>query len=166
MLDVARLDQGVFAVDLAPLDLVALIGEVVATMSTPDRPVELRAAEEVIVAADAARVRQCVENLLANAVQHAPSGTAVKVTVSVEDYLGQSWATILVSDEGPGIAPELLPRLFERFARSSSSAGLGIGLYLAREIAEAHRGTLEVTSSPGAGTQFRLSIPAEASHLR
>jgi signal transduction histidine kinase len=117
------------------------------------------------VTADAARVHQALENLLANAVQHAPSGTAVKVTVSVEDYLGQSWATIFVSDEGPGIAPELLPRLFERFARSSSSAGLGIGLYLARQITEAHRGTLEVTSSPGAGTQFRLSIPVDSPGL-
>jgi signal transduction histidine kinase len=68
---------------------------------------------------------------------------------------------IIVSDQGPGIDPKLLPRLFDRFARSSESAGLGIGLFLAREIAEAHGGRLEVTSSSVTGTQFRLVLPME-----
>ncbi len=79
-----------------------------------------------------------------------------------QEAVGQTWATISVSDKGPGIDPLLLPRLFERYARSSSSVGLGVGLYLARQIAEAHHGTLEVTSSPGVGTQFRLTVPAES----
>jgi two-component system OmpR family sensor kinase len=111
--------------------------------------------------ADASRVRQAVENLVANAVQHAPAGTRVRIHVAPEQCDGESSAVIIVSDQGPGIDPKLLPRLFDRFARSSESAGLGIGLFLAREIAEAHGGRLEVTSSSVTGTQFRLVLPME-----
>jgi len=67
---------------------------------------------------------------------------------------------ITVRDEGPGIAPELMPRLFERFAMGPGSEGLG--LYLARGIAEAHGGTLTVESKPGRGTAFHLSLPLGA----
>lgn len=64
-----------------------------------------------------------------------------------------------VRDAGPGIAPNLLPTLFDRFSRGSGSAGLGLGLYLARGIAEAHGGTLTVQSRLGQGTTFYLSLP-------
>lgn len=64
-----------------------------------------------------------------------------------------------VRDAGPGIAPNLLPTLFDRFSRGSGSAGLGLGLYLARGIVEAHGGTLTVQSRLGQGTTFYLSLP-------
>jgi len=67
-----------------------------------------------------------------------------------------------VRDEGPGIAPTLLPTLFDRFARASSSSGLGLGLYLARGIADAHGGTLSVESEAGKGTAFHLRLPLNA----
>ena len=69
---------------------------------------------------------------------------------------------ITVCDEGPGIAPELMPTLFERFAMGPGSEGLGLGLYLARGIAEAHGGTLTVESKPGRGAAFHLSLPLGA----
>lgn len=70
---------------------------------------------------------------------------------------------ISVADRGPGINPQLLPRLFDRFARAPNSTGLGIGLFLARQIAEAHGGRLEVASSPADGTQFNLVLPPRTS---
>src|SRR5205807_7036745 len=113
--------------------------------------------------ADASRVRQAVENLVANAVQHAPPGTRVRIHVGQgqEQSDAKSSAVIMVSDQGSGIDPKLLPRLFDRFARSSESTGLGLGLFLARKIAEAHGGRIEVTSSPVTGTQFCLVLPME-----
>ncbi len=110
---------------------------------------------------DASRVRQAVENLVANAVQHAPPGTRVRIHVAHERADGESAAVIMVSDQGPGIDPKLLPRLFDRFARSSESSGLGLGLFLARQIAQAHGGRLEVTSSSTTGTQFSLVLAIE-----
>src|SRR5205814_1823126 len=127
----------------------------------PSTRIDVQMVPELRVVADPARVRQAVENLLANAVQHAPPGTTVHVRVAHDESLPQPTALVAITDRGPGIDPALLPRLFERFARSSNSNGLGIGLYVARQIAEAHGGRLEVTSSAQDGTQFRLSLPAE-----
>jgi two-component system, OmpR family, sensor kinase len=165
LLDIARIDQGLFELDPEPMDVVALARDAAQAVQVVGTPIQVETPPEFAVTADRARVRQALENLLANAVQHAPAGTTVILEVFGEHHLGQSWVTIRVSDQGPGIDPALLPRLFDRFARSSRSAGLGMGLYLARQIAEAHHGRLEVTSSPGAGTQFRLSFPAGSSDL-
>ena len=165
LLDIARIDQGLFVLRPEPMDLVILARDAAEAVQVVGTPIRVEAPPELALTADPARLRQALENLLANAVQHAPSGTAVTLEVFGEDHLGTSWVTVRVSDQGPGIKSDLLPRLFDRFARSSGSAGLGMGLYLARQIAEAHHGTLEVTSSPGAGTQFRLSIPAESADL-
>jgi two-component system, OmpR family, sensor kinase len=162
LLDVARIDQGLFELNAEPTDVVAVARQAAEAVQDPATPIQLSAPPEVRVVGDPARLRQALENVLANAVQHAPLGTVVRLEVTEEQHAEGLWAMIRVSDEGPGIDPTILPRLFERFARSSSSMGLGIGLYLARQIAEAHDGTLEVTSSPGAGTHFRLSIPAES----
>src|SRR5206468_9136064 len=100
--------------------------------------IEVDVPSEVPLLADPSRVRQAIENLLANAVQHAPAGTAVSVRVAQEQSDRDSSAVIIIRDRGPGIDPQLLPRLFDRFARSSQSAGLGLGLHLAREIARGH----------------------------
>jgi signal transduction histidine kinase len=85
----------------------------------------------------------------------------VNVRVGHQESVPQPTALVAITDHGAGIDPAILPRLFERFARSSNSKGLGIGLFVARRIAEAHGGRLEVTSSNEDGTQFRLSLPAE-----
>ena len=85
----------------------------------------------------------------------------MSVGITREESASQPKAVVTISDQGPGIDPVLLPRLFERFARSSSSAGLGIGLFLAPRIAEAHGGASEVTSRLRRGTQFRLVLQAQ-----
>jgi signal transduction histidine kinase/DNA-binding CsgD family transcriptional regulator len=161
LLDIARIDQGPFDVRPEPMDLVALVSEAAEALEVPDTRIEVEAASEMCVVADPVRVRQAVENLLANAVQHAPPGTTVNVRVANEESAPRPTALVVITDHGPGIDPTLLPHLFERFARSSNSHGLGIGLFVARQIAEAHGGGVDVTSSSHNGTQFRLLLPAE-----
>ncbi len=112
------------------MDLVALVQETADTFRTEATGVEVRAAEdEVRVEVDPDRVRQVLERLLANAVKHSPEGAAVRVTVGIEERGDASWAALTVSDEGPGVPPELLPRIFERFATRPGSTGLGLGLF-------------------------------------
>lgn len=162
LLDLARIDQGLFELAPEPVDLAALVREAAEALSIPGTKIEVEAPIEMPAVVDPSRVRQALENLLANAVQHAPSATAVTVrlTYDVSDGTGPS-SVIGVADRGPGIDPLLLPRLFERFARSANSNGLGIGLFLARQIAEAHGGRLDVASSSAAGTRFTLVLPVE-----
>jgi signal transduction histidine kinase len=85
----------------------------------------------------------------------------VRIEVGATRQADQDMATITISDEGPGIPPEVLPRLFTRFAAGGPTAGLGLGLYLAHGIATAHGGTLTAESMPGAGARFRLTLPLE-----
>jgi signal transduction histidine kinase len=131
-------------------------------LTVPGTQIELDVPVEMTAVVDAARVRQALENLIANAVQHAPTGTPVSIRLSLDVADGtRPWMVISVNDRGPGIDPQLLPHLFDRFARSRDSNGLGMGLFLARQIAEAHGGRLEVASSSADGTQFDLVLPAE-----
>ena len=83
------------------------------------------------------------------------------VTVAPQEKSGQPGVTIVVCDRGPGIPAELMPHFFIRFAAGSQSTGLGIGLYLARGMAEAHGGTLHVETSPGQGACFTLWLPQQ-----
>lgn len=161
LLDAQRLASGIFALESAPLDLVALAREAAAGAATAAVPVTVRGPAELVVCADPARLRQALENLLGNAVKHSPPATPVAVTVAAEARDGHPWAVVTVTDRGPGIAPALLPRLFDRFAKGAGSSGLGLGLYLAHGIATAHGGTLTVDSEPGRGARFRLALPVE-----
>jgi signal transduction histidine kinase len=159
LLDTARLEQGFFAIDPEVVDLAALVQQTTETMQIPEADVEVRVPEALAVMADPGRLQQALENLLGNARRHSPPGLPIVLEVSAERRQDGEWAVIAVGDHGPGIAPELLPRLFTRFALGTGSRGLGLGLYLARGIAEAHGGTLTVESVPGAGATFRLALP-------
>ena len=160
LLDAGRLEQGLFALELRPVDLAALVRETVATLRTLEADLTVRGPDELVAeAVDPERLRQALENLVSNALAHAPAGTPVVVEVVEEARAEGSWAVLAVRDAGPGIAPELVPTLFERFARGRGSQGLGLGLYLARGIAEAHKGSLTVESKVGRGTTFQLSLP-------
>jgi two-component system OmpR family sensor kinase len=120
-------------------------------------------AEPVEIIGDDARMRQALANLLANARAHTPANASVEVTLRRE---GQS-AVIEVADQGPGMTPEVADRVFERFfradpARTRASGGSGLGLAIVASITQAHRGTAEVDSEPGAGARFRLRLPLHA----
>jgi two-component system, OmpR family, sensor kinase len=160
MLDVARIDQGVFTLDLQPVDLVTLTRETGEAFSTVAHPVQARAEHPLTVLADAARIRQCLENLISNAIKHSPAGSPVTTVVSLWERESGNWACVEVIDQGAGIPADLLPHIFERFTKGTPRRdGLGLGLYLAKRIAESHGGELTVESMPGHGARFRLSIP-------
>jgi two-component system OmpR family sensor kinase len=108
---------------------------------------------------DADRLCQALENLLANARTYSPAGAVVTLALAPKTQAGQVWATLTVSDQGPGVASELAPRLFTRFAGGAQSAGLGLGLYLAHAIAAAHGGSLAMDPHPGTGACFVLVVP-------
>src|SRR5579884_3966833 len=159
LLDASRLDGGIFSLNRQRVDLVDLIHGVV-DGAKADRPeIDVRAPQELIVEGDAARLSQAVQNLVGNAVQHTPDGVPVVVSVGRRRREDGEWAMVEVHDEGPGIPRDLLPGLFHRHASRGDTAGLGLGLYLARGIAEAHGGELTVHSEAGSGTTFTLMLP-------
>jgi signal transduction histidine kinase len=161
ILDVARIDQGLFRLDLEPMDLAAVADDVVKMLSTPEHEVRLAASEEVIVCADPTRIAQCLENLISNAIHHSPRNAPVTVMVGKTRTEEGEIGFINVIDEGPGVPVEILPRLFERFVAGPGSKGLGLGMYLARRIAAAHGGEITVESPPGKGARFRLELPVQ-----
>jgi signal transduction histidine kinase len=115
---------------------------------------------EVRVEADRASVLRVVSNLLDNAVKYSPAGSTVHVDVRDEGEL----AALSIRDEGPGIPPGDLPRVFERFYKGDASraeAGVGLGLAIVKHLVRAHGGTAEVASRPGAGAEFTVRFPAK-----
>jgi two-component system sensor histidine kinase BaeS len=104
---------------------------------------------------DAARIRQVVGNLVANALRFTPAGGSVTVTAEAS----ASGASVTVRDTGAGMDADALEHAFDRFYRSSSSAGSGLGLPIARNLVEAHGGEIEIDSRPGTGTTVRFSLP-------
>jgi PAS domain S-box-containing protein len=107
---------------------------------------------------EAARVEQAVENLLANAIQHAPIGSVVRVRASFDDDAVEPWARCTVEDEGPGVASEDRDRLFEPFF-SRRKGGTGLGLPIVQRVAEAHGGSVRVENRPEGGARFTLLLP-------
>lgn len=108
------------------------------------------------VTGDAIRLRGAVDNLLANALRHTPRGGLVRVSERREG----GDVVIEVADNGSGIPKDLLPRVFERFSRGEESPGSGLGLAIAREIVEAHGGTIGVESALGRGSTFTVRLPS------
>ncbi|PTL84013.1 GAF domain-containing sensor histidine kinase [Vitiosangium sp. GDMCC 1.1324] len=159
LMDVGRLEQGLFTLAWEPVDLVAMVEEVARTTSTPGKEVQRTGVPELVVQADPQRIRQALENLIANAQKHSPLGLPVVVDINREQRGDGLWARVSVKDQGPGIPLEVMPRLFERFSRGPGSKGLGLGLYLVRSITEAHGGSLTVQSEPGMGALFVLMLP-------
>lgn len=159
LMDTARLEQGVFTITPTVVDLSALVCDTAAVLHTDDQEIVVRVPDVVVVEVDPARIRQVLENLLANARKHSPAGVAVILEVAMETRMDGAWGIVTVRDFGPGIAPEVRSTLFTRFGAERGTRGLGLGLYLARGIAEAHGGTLTVDSLPGEGATFRLAVP-------
>ena len=148
-----------------PVRLDRLIGETMtfAARQTPGYVIETRVDEPIVVVGDQERLTQLLRNLLENATQHTPPGT----TITVQLRQLQGLAVLSVSDSGPGIAAEHLPRIWDRFyrvdkARSRAHGGTGLGLAIVKYIAEAHGGSVNVVSEPGAGTTFSIMLPLAA----
>ncbi len=165
LLDVSRLQQGHLPLELSPHSLAELVRRMVEEIQpTLERHV-LRVYEDAPlppVVCDALRLEQALHNLISNAVKYSPLGGEVAVRLGCA---GDS-ATIAVVDQGIGIPEEALPRLFAQFYRAPNAerqhiSGLGIGLYVVREIMTLHGGTVTVASREGQGSTFMLHLPLE-----
>jgi two-component system OmpR family sensor kinase len=160
LLLLARLDDG-RPLARVPVRLDEVVGEAVETAQAvePERPIELRA-DQAVVLGDRDRLRQIVDNLLANVRAHTPPGTSVAVTVRREN----GSAAVAVSDTGPGLEGEHLEHVFERFyradaSRARASGGVGLGLAIVAAVAEAHGGRVSARSEPGKGATFEIALP-------
>ncbi len=166
LLDLARLDAGQVTFAHAEVDLNALVARVIDRLS-------LRAGEKSIqlengvrglpaITGDGDRLAQVLTNLIDNAIKHTPVGG--RVTIRGEGRGDQ--VRVHVEDSGPGIPPDELPRIFERFyqvdkaRRGGEGRGSGLGLAISREIVQAHGGRLEAASAPGRGSRFTVTLPA------
>jgi two-component system, OmpR family, sensor kinase len=160
ILDAARLDQGVLVLQFGPVGLTALVEDTSKALSTPQHPIDVRPSDDLIIEADAERIRQCLENILTNAVKYSPNDAPITVLIRRSKGDDRDFAVVEIIDEGPGIAPDLLPHIFERFVTGERRrGGLGLGLFLAKRIATLHNGDLVVQTGLGKGAQFSLSLP-------
>ena len=167
LLELARLDEGL-PLQIRATELVGLCAEAVRTATTvgPLWPVTFTAAHPVEVLGDPARLRQVVDNLLANVRAHTPEGTTATVHVDQDGPM----ARIVVHDNGPGMPAEDAARVFERFyradpARGRDHGGTGLGLSIVSAIVFAHGGTVSAESAPGRGMTVTVSLPAAAEVL-
>lgn len=149
-------DAAVASIHREKVDAVALVNDVVSAAGVRGVRIAFAAPKDApAVDADPARVRQALDNLVTNAVVHGGPGVEIAVALRADDAL-----RIDVSDSGPGIAEDELERIFDTGVRlDPERPGTGIGLALARSIAEGHGGTLTVESRLGHGTVFTLSLP-------
>jgi signal transduction histidine kinase len=161
LLDVARVDAGTLRVELSPLPLAPVLDEVHEQWRPlcAEKGVTLGkdyAAETLgVVQLDRERVMQVLSNLIGNAVKFTPPGERVRIGAEPDG----AWVKVSVSDTGPGIAPENLPHIFDRFWQKERRAGgLGLGLPIAEGIVHAHGGSIHVDSTPGAGTTFWFTL--------
>jgi len=161
MLLLARTDSGVVQVERMLLDLADVAVEAASTLSGLGEERGVGVVADPLpapVLGDALRLRQLVTILVDNAIRHSPSGSTV--TVSIRS--GNGVALLWVEDEGPGVKPEDLPRLFERFWRADDApaGGTGLGLSIARWIVEQHGGTIGAENKPEGGARFWAQLPS------
>ena len=159
LLDAGRIDSGTLSVAPEPSELAELVERARSTFLggggrhgiAVDLPVGLPPAM-----ADRRRIVQVLNNLFANAARHAPESTSIRVSAVRKD----AHIAVSVSDEGRGVAPELLPRLFDKHAGEGSKAGYGLGLAICKGLVEAHGGRIRAESAgPGLGTTVTFTLP-------
>ena len=161
LLDVSRLETDHLTLDLAETDVVALVDGVIrmARLNAPDHEIVLTAPEPAPALVDGPRLEQVIVNLLDNAAKFSPAGTRIDVSVRA---LGTDAVEIVVADEGSGIAADHLPHIFERAYQGGEvqrTAGLGLGLYISRQVVELHGGQIEAASPPEGGARLTIVLP-------
>ncbi len=163
LLEASRLDLGYLELTRHPTDLVILARRAVEQirLQSPDHPVRLSTREALpMIPADPDRMEQVLENLLTNAVKYGEAGSEILVELDAKD----GGVSLAVTNHGKGIEADELPELFQRFhrtrsARGGGAPGLGLGLYIAKGLVQAHGGSIDVESQPGHTTTFRVVLP-------
>jgi signal transduction histidine kinase len=164
VLDTSRIEAGTFTYTFNDVDVGALVRAAAAAAESGQDEVGVRAQVRgalPTVRGDAERLRQVLSNLIDNAVKYSPAGGEVRVAAFAEN----GRVRVSVSDRGPGIPPEQQLLIFEKFGRAKlgdkTKPGTGLGLYIARSIAEAHGGDIVVESVPTRGAKFTLTLPLD-----
>jgi signal transduction histidine kinase len=164
IMDVSRIARGTLLLERGRVDVAAVIdaaADMVRDAATARRIViETEAPQGCALVADAKRLQQVLWNLLSNAVKFGRESGRVRISARAD----AGALRIAVEDDGPGIAPEFLPHVFEQFRQADASPtrrhdGLGLGLAIARHIVEQHGGTIEAGNRPGGGASFVISLP-------
>ena len=159
----AHADSGTLALQREPTDVGVVAADAVSLSRAAADARDVRVTTAIasglpLLDVDPLRVREVMANLVGNAIRHSPSGGVVTVAVRTHD--GRVVAT--VSDQGPGIAAADLPRIFDRFYKGAGSNGSGLGLTIARNLAEAHGGTVSAANRPEGGTTLTFTLPVDA----
>jgi signal transduction histidine kinase len=158
----ALAEGGTLALHREPTDMSILAQEAATSFKGLATDTEVRLAVEMpddlpLVDCDPLRIAQVVVNLVANALRYAPRGS----TVAIAGEAGPAAVTISITDSGPGIAPDVLPHLFERFVKAEDSRGSGLGLAIARRLVEAHGGSIRAERPSGGGTTIAFELPTQ-----
>lgn len=166
LLDISRLESGRARLELAPVDVGDLIADTLESLRglADDKQIPLQRQlppSPLYVLADRAKLRQVLVNLVGNAIKFSGPQQPIMVSSRTENEM----VRIAVADHGPGIAKEDLPRLFNKFYQAEkpltrTTGGAGLGLYISKQIVEAHGGTMGVESTPGEGSVFFFLVPA------
>ena len=166
LLEMARIEQSAVTLDRDDVDMAALVREVVedgrVLADGRGQRLEVECDGAEVLSADASRLRRVLGNLLSNAMKYAPAGSAIRV----RSWMDGGAAHVSVTDQGPGVDADERERIFDKFSRGRRSAGIagaGLGLSIARSLAELHGGTLRYEDAAGGGACFILSIPVSAS---
>ncbi|MBK9265117.1 MAG: CHASE domain-containing protein [Polyangiaceae bacterium] len=168
LLDASRISAGRMVLERQTVDLKQLLIDVLdrhrKELQSTATVAKLKAPEPVVGTFDRLRIEQVVTNLVTNAIKYAP-GKPVHISLSAKN----ATAILVMRDEGPGIAPEDIGRIFERFERAvipGYQGGLGLGLFIARQIVEAHGGTIQAESKLGQGATFTVVLPLSGEAAR
>jgi signal transduction histidine kinase len=163
LLDVSRISNGKLSLSITDVNLSNLVKEVVERymplITQAKCSLDLSVIPGLVIKADHVRIEQIVINLLTNAMKYAPGS---HIAVSLSELGGQ--ARLSVKDNGPGISPEDQPKIFNRFERVNSrkgQVGLGLGLYIVQQIAEAHQGSVKLVSAKDQGAEFIITLPVD-----
>lgn len=161
LLDLSRIESGAITLQPEPVLLGELVAEAASLLRTRAEPLGVTIVDEgcnLTVEGDRASLLRMVSNLLDNAIKFSPPGGKVRVSAVDEGAL----VALSVSDDGPGIKEQNLPRVFERFYKGDASRaepGVGLGLAIVKHLVRAHGGTATVVSKPGAGATFTVRVP-------
>jgi len=167
LLDVSRLETGKLAIAQERVDLVPVIRALIerTQMIATRHTLHFDAPQSAVARVDLLRIEQVITNLLDNAIKFSPNGGVVRVELTSTP---DRWLRLVVQDEGIGIPPDKHNQIFERFYQAheerlrSGFAGMGLGLYVSRDIVEQHGGTIEAESPAEGGTRFIVRLPADA----
>jgi signal transduction histidine kinase len=161
LLDVGRIEAGKFTLDLEETNLAAVVRNVAErfadALDAAKCKIELKLSELVLVHCDPFRIEQVVINILSNAMKYSP-GQLIEVSIQEEPQQ----VVLVIRDHGPGIPPDKQALIFDRFERGSAHqnvGGLGLGLYISKQIVDAHGGKISVESELGHGSTFRVKLP-------